>query len=92
MKCIDQDSELVKSTVNLKWLIILFQIYQKNQARKKNVCIFKHFLQNEVAINGSEITALQQVMETKILFAAQSERLRIQSSHFSLPESVLTTD
>lgn len=59
-----QDSEFVKSTVNLKWLIILPQIHHKVQARqkKKKKVPFSIVLPNELAINGSETIALQQVM------------------------------
>lgn len=60
-----QDSEFVKSTVNLKWLIILPQIHHNVQARQKkknNKVPFSIVLPNESAINGSETIALQQVV------------------------------
>lgn len=61
-----QGGVFVKSTIDLKWLIVSTQIYHKVQViRKPNLWNFEIVLLNEVAINGLEIIVLHQVLGDK---------------------------
>lgn len=60
-----QGGVFVKSTVDLKWLIVSTQTYHKVQVIKKPNLPFEIILPNEQAINSLEIIVLHQVMGYK---------------------------